>query len=45
MIVLALDISTTSTGIAVLKDDVLQHVEVVAPGSRNVYTRIEKSKY
>lgn len=42
MKVLALDISTTSTGIAVLEDDKLIHLEVIAPGSRNVYTRIER---
>ena len=42
MVVLALDISTTATGIAVLEDDKLLLVECVAPASRNVYTRIEK---
>lgn len=41
MKILALDISTKSTGIAVLEGNKLIHSQVAASGSANVYTRIQ----
>lgn len=43
MIIMALDISTTSTGVAILEDDELKDLVCIAPPGRNVYNRIEKT--
>ena len=42
MILLALDISTKSTGIAVYKDTQLIHYECAAAASNNIFNRIDK---
>lgn len=41
-ILLSLDISTKSTGVAIFKDDELIHYECITATSTNVYNRIEK---
>ena len=42
MIVLALDISTHSTGAAIYKDSQLLHYECIVAASENVFNRIDK---
>lgn len=42
MVILALDISTKSTGIAVFKDEQLIHYQCASGASTNVFNRIQK---